>query len=268
MKFLVLGPLAVTSGGKDITPTAPKHRQLLALLALNSNRPVSIEHIVNELWEYKPPSTAVAGVYTYVTQLRKILHGAGEDTERLVTLDQAYQLRVHTGELDLDRFTDRTELARASLEEGKLTQAQGQLRAALDTWRGRPLMDVEAGPWLQQAIDEVERQRLDTVTTRMWAELRLGRHHELIGELSGLVCHYPDHEVLTRQLMLALYRSGRPADAIVVYTGLRHELAAEHGVTPSRRTEELYTRMLDGDPALESKKTKAPLSRDLAARVA
>ncbi|MFF9062467.1 BTAD domain-containing putative transcriptional regulator [Streptomyces sp. NPDC101213] len=256
MEFRVLGPLSVCDDeGRHRTPTAPKQRQLLSLLALNANHVVSVAQIVEEIWEYRPPSSAVAAVHTYVMQLRRSLYGArrgpGRTPGRLQTRDQGYILKLDPGELDLDRYEQQVRAGRATLEAGEYARAAEQLRAAELMWKGPMLVDVPTGPLLRAAIEVVERDRLDAVPQRLGAELRLGRHHEILGELTALVHQYGTHEDLVAHLMLALYRLGRQADALMAYHRLRARLREELGTKPSARLQRLHTHMLSGHPGLE-----------------
>ncbi|MDQ8706892.1 AfsR/SARP family transcriptional regulator [Streptomyces sp. LHD-70] len=251
----MLGPLSVTESGADRAPTAPKQRQMLALLLLNANRTVSRAQLVEELWEYSPPSSAIAAVHTYVMQLRRTLSGcAARDAEgagRLLTRHQGYQLVVEPGELDLDVHEGRLTLARDTLDRGELARGEAQLRAAEDMWRGDLLVDVVPGPLLQAAMEVIDRDRLAAVSRRVHTGLRLGRHHELLGELRALTQQHPTHEELAAHLMLALYRCGRQADALDVYHRLRLALRAELGAQPSRHVADLHGDMLTAHPRLE-----------------
>ncbi|MQS06115.1 AfsR/SARP family transcriptional regulator [Streptomyces alkaliphilus] len=256
MEFRVLGPLSMCDDeGRHRTPTAPKQRQLLSLLALNANHVVSVAQIVEEIWEYRPPSRAVAAMHTYVMQLRRSLEGArrgpGHRPGRLQTRDPGYVLKLNAGELDLDRYEERVRTARATLVAGEYARAAEQLRAAEMMWTGPMLVDVPTGPLLRAAIEIVERDRLDVVSQRLGAELRLGRHHEILGELTALVHQYGTHEDLIAHLMLALYRSGRQADALMAYHRLRARLREELGTKPSARLQRLHTHMLCEHPRLE-----------------
>ncbi|CAL9391801.1 AfsR/SARP family transcriptional regulator [Streptomyces sp. Tu 3180] len=272
MEFRVLGPLSICDGECHKTPTAPKQRQLLSLLALNANHVVSVTQILEEIWEYRPPSSAVAAVHTYVMQLRRALDGArrgpGRKPGRLQTHEQGYQLKLGSGELDLDRYEQQVRAARATLEAGEYAEAVEQLRAAEMMWTGPMLVDVPTGPWLRAAIEVVERDRLDVVHQRLRAELHLGRHHEVLGELTSLVHRYGTHEGLVEHLMLALYRSGRQADALMAYHRLRARLREELDTRPSERLQHLHAHILSGHPRLEppsSSSVRGRLSLDLLA---
>lgn len=250
MKIQILGPLTITRAGVDLTPTAPKQRQLLALLAVNANEHVGTNQILAELWESAPPASAVAAVHTYVMQLRKLLH-VREDTDRIGTTEHGYRLHLRTGELDLQRFSDITTATQLCLADRDAGTTRRELRRALGLWRGAMLADVWTGPLLKDAVERMERLRSETVAAAIETELELGQHHDLLGELSGLVRGEPANERIARLLMLALYRSGRQADAIAVFGGLRRALARDHRTPPRRDTERLYTRILAGDPGLE-----------------
>lgn len=249
MRMRMLGPLSVTKGTTEVAPTAPKQRQVLALLLLNANRVVTMPEIMRELWPEGPPSSAVDAVHSYVMQLRRSL--GGYDSARLATRERGYEMVVRSGELDFDVFTSRVHTARTALTRDELMTAAQQLHAALALWRAEPLVDVDAGPVLATAVDKIERRHLDAVSQRIGVDLRLGRHHELIGELRGLACRYPTNEQLIGHLMLALYRSGRQAGAVGAFQSLRATLAEEHGVRPSNPLDQLYVDMLASDARLE-----------------
>ncbi|WP_251054518.1 AfsR/SARP family transcriptional regulator [Streptomyces sp. ISL-66] len=246
--------MCVTENGEDRTPSAPKHRQMLALLLMNANHVVSMAQFVEELWEYSPPPSAVAAVHTYVMQLRRLLQGTGPATAtacRLVTRDQGYVLHVQDGELDLHAYERQVRAGRAALDAGNLEAGARQIRTAHALWSGQGPVDAPAGPLLRAALAAMERDRLETIVQRVRAELRLGRHHQLLAELCALVHQDPANEQLTGQLMLALYRSGRQADALAAFHRLRRTLREELGTSPGRDIHRLITDILAGHPRLE-----------------
>nr|WP_225954872.1 AfsR/SARP family transcriptional regulator [Kibdelosporangium phytohabitans] len=258
----ILGPLSVTTGTIEVAPTAPKQRQTLALLLVNANHVVTMSQVLHELWAYDPPASAIEAVHIYVMQLRRSLGVL--DAPRLVTRQHGYQLFVQSGELDLDVFTARVASARLALTRDELTFAAGQFHSALDLWHADALVDIEPGPILASAVAGIERRRLDVVSQRIRVELRLGLHHELLSELSGLVHRHPSDEDLLSHLMLALYRSGRQVDALTAFHALRTTLAREHGVSPSDPLRRLYNSILSGDRHLEIAPVRgARLSLDL-----
>ncbi len=263
LRILILGPLSVIKGTTEVAPTAPKQRQILALLLVNANRVVTMPQVLRELWAYDQPATAVAAVHVYVMQLRRSL--GGFEAARLVTREHGYQLFVRSGELDFDVFSARVHSAQVALARNELMVASDQFRAALDLWRADVLVDIEAGPILAAAVARIERRQLDIVSQRVHVDLRRGLHHELIGELSGLVHRHPAEERLTSHLMLALYRSGRQADALGAFQTLRATLVEEHGQTPSEPLRQLYIDILSADRRLEQVPPRATsLSLDLA----
>lgn len=258
MEFKVLGPLSVLQRGVDLAPSAPKQRQMVALLLLNAGHVVSMGHFIDELWDGNPTPTAVASVHSYIMQLRRLVcdrpgdsRTPGTSRQRLITLDRAYRLEVRSGELDLDVFEDRARIGCATLARKEYRLAAAQLRAALDMWRAPALPDVITGPLLYPAVRAMEVTRLEILGQRIWADLHLGRHHELISELSALVCQHTTNEVFATQLMLALHRSGRRADALDTFHRHRSALREELGVTPPPRMHELYTDILTSHPRLE-----------------
>jgi DNA-binding SARP family transcriptional activator len=255
MKFGLLGSLSVVDRGTETAPTAPKLRQMLALLLINSNRTVSMSQFVDELWEFTPPPSALAAVHTYVTQLRRVLHDRacenGTPPGRLVTREHGYRLEVLPGELDLTVFTDEVRVAEQALARGEYVGAAQRLRVALAMWRSQALADVVAGPLLRTAILHIERSRMDAIVRRVHADLQLGLHTELIGELSGLVRRHSFDESLTAHLMVALCRSGRQADALSAFHNLRTALWDEYGSSPSLRLRQLYTNVLTAHPSVD-----------------
>ena len=246
VEFRVLGPLEAVVDGEPIALPAAKPRALLALLLLNRNRVVSVSDLIDELWGDAPPETATKALQGYVSQLRKAL-GA----ERLLTKPPGYSLRVDEGELDLDRFEALIRGARERLGRGDAEGAARELREALDLWRGRPFAEFEAEPFARAATGQLEDARLAAVEDRIEAELVLGRHRELVPELEQLVAREPYRERPRGQLMLALYRAGRQADALELYRQTRETLVEELGIEPSRELQELEQAILRHDESLE-----------------
>ena len=258
MDIGILGPLVVRGVGGDAAPTAPKPRQVLALLAVAVDRGVSMGTLIDEVWECWPPSSAVTAVQTYVSQLRRALAKALQVTPSEVVRDvlpftgQGYRLVPGAGAQDVKAFMHFANAGREALAEQDNVRAAALLRRALQLWRGPVLADVRLGPHLLMHRTSLDEYRVATIERRVEADLRLGRHHELVGELCSLVLKHPLHENLRSQFMLALYRAGRTADAIGTYETFRKELLAELSVPPSRRIRELRQSILLADPRLES----------------
>lgn len=251
MNFGILGPLLFCTGDDSApAPSAPKPRQLLALLLINANRTVSADYCIEELWEGDPPPSAAATLQTYVMQIRKSLSRKDSTSQRLLTRERGYRFVMETDEFDVDIFESRVRRARAVLAGEDDVQAGDLLREALSVWRGPVFADVSTGPVLQMWATSLNEARLAVLENRIEVDLRLGRHRELIGELSGMVQRSPLLESLHAHLIIALYRSGRQVHALQVYERLRHKLAAELGLEPTPELQHLHTRVLRSDPEL------------------
>lgn len=253
MKFSVLGPVTMTQHGSSFTPSAPKQRQLLALLLLNANQLVSVESCIEELWESRPPESARSTLQTYVLHLRRAFSRVPEvgrhtsAKQILQTRGTGYRLMVEDGQLDLQIFDSRVREARV----GDDLMQSVLLGEALAVWDGPALADVPIGPLLQTHAVSLAEYRLHVLERRIEADLRLGRHHELVRELSALTARHPTHENLHAQFMLALYRCGRTAQALETFHRLRGFLGRELGVEPSPRMNRFHQAILTSDSALE-----------------
>ncbi|MFF3765527.1 BTAD domain-containing putative transcriptional regulator [Streptomyces sp. NPDC001922] len=251
--------MAVRSTGGEAAPTAPKPRQLLALLAARAGQVVPVDHLVDELWESAPPASAVTTVQTYIVLLRRSLARALQVSAAEVARDVlpftgwGYRLAADPGAVDASVFGRFAELGRRALLNGENDKASLMLRRALRIWRGPVLADVRVGPQLLAHRISLEENRLSVVEQRVESDLRLGKHHELIGELSGLVVQYPLHENLYSLFIISLYRAGRPAQALEAFRMLRKNLREELGIDPSSRVRGLQQAILRSDPSLESK---------------
>jgi DNA-binding SARP family transcriptional activator/predicted negative regulator of RcsB-dependent stress response len=254
MEFRILGPVEVWDGARRLDLGGPKPRALLAVLLLHANQVVSIDRLVDELWGEAPPPTARSVVQGYVSRLRRVLHhrrDGAAPAPALVTRPSGYLVRVEAGELDLHRFEGLTAQARQATVEGDRERAAECWCAALALWRGPALADVASEVLRQTAAPRLEEARLVALEERLEANLELGRHAELVGELEALVRAHPERERLCCQLMLALYRSGRQAEALAVYRNTRRVLVEELGLEPSPALRELERAILLADPALE-----------------
>ena len=246
MEFRILGPLEVASDAGDVQLGGVKKRAVLALLLLHANEAVSVDRLVDELWPESPPKTAAKTVRVYVSQLRKALDGDG----RLETSGRGYVLRLDSDDLDSARFEALLNEGRNLLAAGQPTRAAEVLREALALWRGPPLADFAYEPFAQSAIASLEERRLACLEERIEADLALGRHEDVTPELEALVGDHPLRERLRGQLMLALYRSGRQAEALEVYRSARRTLAEELGLEPGPDLQALERRILNQDPSL------------------
>jgi YVTN family beta-propeller protein len=244
LQFRVLGSLEVSRDGGAVDLGPRKQRAVLALLLLNANRVVSTERLIDELWGDTPPETARSALQVYVAGVRRALDSDGA---ALRTSAPGYALDVEPLALDLERFT----LLRAEAEAaGDEERRSALLREALELWRGTPLADLSSEPFAATAIARLEEQRLEVLEQRIDADLALGRHAALVAELEALVAEHPYRERPRAQLMLALYRSGRQADALTAYQTARRALGDELGLQPSRELRELEAAILRQDAAL------------------
>ena len=244
-EFRVLGPVEASVDGKPIALPAAKPRALLAALLLDRNRVVPVSRLIDDLWGEVPPETAMKALQGYVSQLRKAI-----GPERLLTRPPGYELRVEDGELDLDRFERLAREGRELLASGDSKAAAKRLGEALDLWRGPPLVEFSE-PFARDAGARLQDERLAALEERIDADLALGHHARLVPELERLVAQEPLRERPRAQLMLALYRSGRQADALELYRRTRETLSEELGIEPGLELQELERRMLQHDPELE-----------------
>jgi DNA-binding SARP family transcriptional activator/nucleotide-binding universal stress UspA family protein len=247
LDFRILGPLEVSADGKPVRLGGPKQRATLAILLLDANRVVSVDRLADDLYAGAAPVTAVTQIQRQVSELRKLL-GPGHGIE---TKPPGYVLRLTPEQLDLHRFERLAADAGSSLERGDAENAAGLLRAALELWRGPPLADLGYESFAQPAIARLGEIRLAALEQRIDAELTLGRHARLVGELEQLVAENPLQERLAEQLMRALYRSGRQAEALDVYRSARERLVEALGLEPTSRLQALERAILAHDPALE-----------------
>ncbi len=250
MDFRILGPLEVP-GVESLG--GPKPRAVLAVLLLHPNEPVSAERLALALWGEDAPPGAVKTVQVHVSRLRKALG----DGDVVSTTAAGYRVRVEPGELDAERFESLAEQGRRALADGEAKQAADLLREALGLWRGAPLADLAFEPFAQLEIARLEEERLAALEDRVTADLAVGAHAQLVGELRELVARHPTREQLAAQLMLALYRSGRQSEALDAYRDARENLA-EVGVEPGQELQALQQAILHHDPSLEPEPVAAP----------
>jgi DNA-binding SARP family transcriptional activator len=235
LEFRILGPLEVLDGETPVPLVGRNQRALLTLLLLRANEPLSTERLVTELWGEHPPRTATTSLQNAVSQLRKLL-GAGF----IQTRPGGYVLELDRSQLDLARFEDLVRSARAAEPAAR----SSQLHAALGLWRGPPLADSELEDFAQDEIRRLEDLRLGVLEERIEADLDFGLDAELVAEIESLVNAYPLRERLRAHLMLALYRSGRQADALAAYHDTRRTLLDELGIEPGPELQALYGSIL------------------------
>ncbi|PKW10959.1 DNA-binding transcriptional activator of the SARP family [Streptomyces sp. 1222.5] len=258
MEVGILGPLVVTVNGTSLAPSAAKPRQVLALLASNLGRHVSVGTIVQELWGDATPGCPTAVVQTYVKQLRRALAAAlapadGPDAKQVLSRTHTgYVLGLPGADVDAREFERMTVRGQQALGRHEAEEAAALLDKALAVWRGPALVDVRTGPVLETEVRRLDEARRGALESRMSAYLLLGRHAELIGELGVLTARYPLQESLHALLILSLHRSSRSGEALEVYRRLRAAMVGELGIEPSQRLQRLHHAILRDDPALES----------------
>jgi DNA-binding SARP family transcriptional activator len=248
MDYRILGPLEALDGERGLSLGGSRQRAVLAFFLLHGNEAVTRDVIVDELWGEEAPPTAVKVLQNCISALRKELPGGAET---LRTVGGAYELHVEPGELDRDRFERLLAEGRAALAAGDDADAARHLRSGLALWRGSALSDFSYERFAEDEIKRLEELRVATIEDRIEADLALGRHVELVPELEGLTNKHPLRERLRGQLMLALYRSGRQAEALEAYRAARRALLAELGIEPGRALHELERAILAQEPALE-----------------
>ncbi len=246
MEFRILGPLEVWDEGREVSLGGPKRRALLAVLLLHPNEVVSADRLIDELWGEDSPERAAAALRVNVSRLRKAL-----PQDVLTTRSPGYVIRVEPDQLDLARFERLVDEGRSLRARGLTAEASERLRDALSLWRGPALTDFAYESFAQAAIPRLGEIRLAAVELRIDADLALGRHDELVGELEALVTEHPLRERLRGYLMAALYRSGRQAEALDAYQDARRVLLDEFGIDPNPALQELERAILRQDPSLD-----------------
>jgi SARP family transcriptional regulator, regulator of embCAB operon len=254
----VLGALEVSVDGTSVVPTASKPRQLLAMLAMNIGQLVTSSTLKEELWATSAPRSATTTLHTYVMHVRKLIRealpsdqAAAWSRKLLVTKHTGYVLQVEPEAVDSIRYAGLAAAGRAAGLAGDHVRAEGLLSEALGLWRGPVLVDVATGPHLEIEAMQLSERRLTDLTLRIDSDLYLGRHHQVLGELAALCARHPYMENFRAQFMLALYRSGRPGQALEVYHEMVTTIREHLGVDPSQRLRELHRAILTGDTAID-----------------
>lgn len=245
MKFGIMGELLVDDGVTRRFVPAPKQRVLLATLILSANHPVSVDHLADLVWDGAPPPSWRAALHNHVNRLRRAIGPAGA---RVVTMSPGYLLALRDdNESDLTMFESLSRTAQVAVAEGDWERAGEPLRAALRLWRGEPLGDVPCEPLRGAWVPALTERWLQLVEWRIEADLRAGRDPLLVSELRQLTGAYPMRERFRCQLMTALCRSGRQADALGVYQDARRLLNRELGIEPGAELRQAHRRVLAGE---------------------
>ncbi|WP_235926147.1 AfsR/SARP family transcriptional regulator [Actinokineospora pegani] len=259
-EFRVLGPVEARGPRGQVRIPPGRQQVILACLLVEANQVVSTEHLVDALWDDQPPDTARTQVQICVSRLRKSLGDAGLAVP-IETRPPGYLLRVNETALDVHHFTRTVAEARVLAKEGRAAEAARLLREATGLWRGPCLSGLPHRALRTRAL-RLDEERLAATETYLELELGIGRHHHLVGEITRLVHEHPLRERLRAQLMLALYRSGRQADALDLYRAGRDLLIDELGLEPGEDLRKLESAILAGDPALSGPATEAPAPRE------
>ena len=252
MEFRILGSMEVLDGGRRVDLPVGRGRALLALLVLYAGEVVAADRIIDELWGESSPPTANTVVQGLISKLRKLLEprrAKGEPSGIIETVGRGYRLAVAPGAVDANRFKQLLDEARLTTGERRSTL----LAEALGLWQGPPLSDFTYDPFAQRAIATLEELRLTAIEEHIDADLALGRHGELIAQIVDLVAAHPFRERLHAQLMLALYRSGRQADALTAFQAARNALVEELGIEPGPPLRDLEMAILKQDSALDAR---------------
>jgi len=246
VEFRILGPLEVWHEGRPVHIEGAKERALLAFLLLHAGEHLSVDRLIDELWGPSPPPTARKSVHVRVAGLRRAIHG-----DALLTRGDAYAVRLEPNQLDLHRFEQLLSDGSEALAAGDSSAGLGTLNEALALWRGPALADFAYESFALEAIARLEELRVHALELRTEAQLALGLHARVISELEGLVVEHPFRERLRAQLMLALYRDGRQAEALEAYRSTRSEFVEELGMEPGPALQQLHQAILRQDPSLE-----------------
>lgn len=256
IRIELLGPLSVHVNHIPVMPGAAKPRQVLALLALNAGRVVTVSTLIEELWAEEPPPSALTTLQTYILESRRRMAaamGQGDDPKRLLrTRHNGYLLDLQAGAIDVNEFDRLARAGRSAAERGDDRAAADLLGRALGLWRGSALVDVRKGPVLELEAMALEETRLAVLSRRIESDLALGHHADILGELTALAARHPLNENISALLITALYRTGHTARALEVFHRLRRSLVDQLGIEPSAQLQRLQHAVLSRDPSLDA----------------
>lgn len=253
LEFNVLGPLEARVNGQSIVPRASKPRQLLTLLAIRAGQVVTVSDLIEELWEEQSPRSAVGTIQTYILTVRRRIRaalpaGGGDEAKNiLLTRRMGYTLDIPLDNVDAHRYHSLATAGEHALAARDYEGASRKLHAALACWRGPALVDVTVGPRLGVDLAWLEQSRLAAVESRIEADLHLGRHHQILGELAELTARYPLHETLCVQYMSALTACGQKWRALEAFQTLRKNLVGTLGLEPSVHVHRLHRAILNAE---------------------
>ncbi|MCO5974049.1 AfsR/SARP family transcriptional regulator [Actinoallomurus soli] len=247
MRYEILGPLRIVSGGREFELRSHKMQVLLATLLVRYDQVVPADRLLGELWGQDPPRRADASLYVYISQLRKFISSVERAESKILTKSPGYMLSIGAAELDFERFYDLLSKGRELYADGHPQEAAAVLSEAIELHRGPVLGGLPCGPTVTNFATLVEELRLECLEILIEANLALGRHREMIGLLYSLTAEHPLREVFYELLMTALHRCGRSADALRTYHHARTLIVEELGVDPGRPLRELHQTILTDD---------------------
>ena len=247
-----MGPLRVVEDDTSLTIRAPKMELLLATLLIRAGQVVSLDQLTTEIWNLHPPRQAQTAIYVYVSQLRKALRRPDRPGSPIVTRSPGYVFCPRAEQLDLQILQGLVNEGRAAAREGRSQAAASAFANALALWRGPVLSELRDGPIVTGFVTWLEEVRLECTEKMVEADLALGRHRDVVSFLYAQITEHPLHETFYRQLMQALYRSERRADALNVYALARRTLLSELGLEPGRQLRDLQQRILSADRTLDA----------------
>jgi len=249
LRFGVLGPVQMSVNGADMPLGAAKQRAVLAMLLINRNRTLSIDSLIDAVWQQRPPPEARASLHAHVSRLRRLVSGAGVDAAAVLASAQpGYRLNVPDETCDVGRFAVEQKAGIRAAAAGRFEQASHHLSAALAEWRGPVLEDLRDFPFVDAFAAALAEDKLVVLTTRAEAEIACGRTHSVIGDLEALVSEHPYREPLWAQLITAYYITERQYDALETYGRLKTTLADDLGIDPGPTLRGLHQRILRQEP--------------------
>ena len=261
MEVMLLGPLEVRDRGRPLSVPGSRPRALLALLALNAGRVMPAQRLIELLWGDEVPPSAANALQVHVSTLRKVLEPKGPPYKLLVSDRAGYALKIDPAQIDYAHFEQLVQRGHQALKRGEVEVCAQLLSEATNLWRGSPLADLADQPWSIGEATRLEELRVTATEDRIEAELAMGRHSELIPELEALVAMHPFRERLRGQLMLALYRCGRQAEASDAYQKTREVLVEGLGMEPGFELQQLLKAILNQEPSLGTPIRERPVAR-------
>lgn len=247
MRYEILGPLRIIDRDGPSFISARKIEILLATLLIRADHLVPTDQLIVEIWGDQPPRRATAGLHVYISELRKFLNRSGGPDNRIVTRMPGYQLNLGSDEIDVHDFLRLVDEGRNHARDHRRAEAADCFERALGLWRGAVHGDPPTGPMVEAFITWLTEVRMECTEMLIDAQLQLDRHRELVGRLYSLTAEHPLRESFYRQLMLALYRSERKADALRVYQSARRMLNTELGLEPCRALQDVHRAILAAD---------------------